>query len=350
MSSAIDEILGSTDILIALSAAVISLVVIPLVFHLLSRLERLEGRVFLRTFLNRIKWPLAIVFAVAFIHVSSFDDIFQRDDVASDIMVVMLIIALTWAFIRFANIIKMVVHEKYPIDHPDNLDERKIRTRYQYIHTLVTILISLIGASLIFFQFDELRIIGAGILASAGVAALVIAFTAQKTLSNLIAGFQIAFTQPFRLDDVVIVEGEWGKIEEITMTYVVVRIWDQRRLVLPISYFIEKPFQNWTRTSAEILGTVMIYVDYTVPVEIIREELKEIVKKTGLWDEKVVGLQVTEASERTVTLRALVSARNASDAWDLRCLVREKLLEFLKREYPGSLPKIRIDEAVTTKK
>jgi small-conductance mechanosensitive channel len=177
---------------------------------------------------------------------------------------------------------------------------------------------------------------------STGVAAIILAFAAHQTLGNLLAGFQVAFTQPFRIDDVVIVEGEWGRIEEITFTYVVVRIWDQRRLVLPLSYFLNNPFQNWTRTSADIWGTVNLYVDYGVPVKRVREELKRILESSQLWDGKVAVVQVTDASERTVTLRALVSAKNASDAWDLRCLVREKLIDFLQREYPDSLPRLRV--------
>jgi small-conductance mechanosensitive channel len=169
----------------------------------------------------------------------------------------------------------------------------------------------------------------------------VVGFAAQKTLGNLLAGIQIAITQPIRIDDVVIVEGEWGRIEEITLTYVVVRIWDLRRLVLPIGYFIEKPFQNWTRVSADILGTVFLYVDYTVPVDAIRAELERIVQGSTDWDGQVCGVQVTDTSPQGIEVRALVSATDASKAWNLRCEVREKLVSFLQREYPGALPKLR---------
>jgi small-conductance mechanosensitive channel len=185
--------------------------------------------------------------------------------------------------------------------------------------------------------------LGASLLASAGIASVVIGFAAQKSLSNLIAGFQIAFTQPLRLDDVVIVEKEWGRVEEITLTYVVVRIWDLRRLVLPITYFIEKPFENWTRTSSDILGTVFLYADYSANVEAVRNELTRVLKGAPLWDGKVGLLQVTNTSEKTIELRALMSARDASDAFDLRCLVRESLVAFLQRETPQALPKNRVD-------
>jgi len=193
----------------------------------------------------------------------------------------------------------------------------------------------------VLMSFDEFRQLGTGILASAGLVGLVVGFAAQKTLGNLLAGIQLAITQPIRLDDVVIVEGEWGRIEEITLTYVVVRIWDLRRLVLPIGYFLERPFQNWTRVSADILGTVFLYVDYTVPVDAIRAELERIVQGSKDWDGEVCGVQVTDTSAQGIELRALVSAADASKAWDLRCAVREQLVAFLQREYPAALPRLR---------
>ena len=178
-------------------------------------------------------------------------------------------------------------------------------------------------------------------LASAGVAGIVIGFAAQKSLATLLAGFQIALTQPIRIDDVVIVEGEWGRIEEITLTYVVVRIWDLRRLIVPITYFIEQPFQNWTRVSADILGTVFLYVDYNVPVDAVRKELTRLLEASPLWDRKVNVLQVTDSKEGTVELRALASASDAGRAFDLRCDVREKLVAFIQQNYPESLPRLR---------
>jgi small-conductance mechanosensitive channel len=187
--------------------------------------------------------------------------------------------------------------------------------------------------------------LGTAILASAGIVGLVIGFATQKTVSTVLAGLQIAITQPIRVDDVVIVESEWGRIEEITLTYVVVRLWDLRRLVVPIPYFIEKPFQNWTRVSADLLGTVFIYADYTLPVQRIREELHSILRASDLWDGRVWGLQVTGKTERAVELRALMSAPDASSAWDLRCKVREELLEFIQKNYPESLPRLRAELA-----
>lgn len=344
MMDFLKDLIDKPDIVAAFIAAAVFLLVVPILFTILSRSERLEDRTFRRTLLIKIKWPLALSLALAVLYASSLKSEFAREEIAGDMMAVILIAAVTWILLRILKIIKLVIYEKNPLDKADNLNERKARTQYQYIHALLSLLAVILGLSLIFFQFEKLRILGAGLLASAGLAAVMLAFTAQQTLSNLIAGFQIAFTQPFRIDDVVIVEGEWGRIEEITLTYVVVRIWDQRRLVLPISYFTANPFQNWTRTTADIWGTVTINVDYNVPVEEIREEVKRIAASSPLWDGNVVGLQVTDASERTITLRALVSAKDASAAWDLRCMLRERLIDHLKREHPGSLPRIRIEE------
>jgi len=191
--------------------------------------------------------------------------------------------------------------------------------------------------------FERVRHLGTTILASAGIIGIVVGMAAQRTIATFIAGLQIAITQPIRVDDVVIVENEWGRIEEITLTYVVVRIWDLRRLVVPITYFIENPFQNWTRVTADILGTVFIYVDYTVPIDSIRAELHRILKSSEFWDGKVCVLQVTNTSERTVELRALMSAADASTAWTLRCQVREKMVDFIQKNYPDALPKLRAE-------
>jgi small-conductance mechanosensitive channel len=189
--------------------------------------------------------------------------------------------------------------------------------------------------------FPAVRHIGTSLLASAGLAGLIVGMAARSTLTNVIAGIQVAISQPIRIDDAVVVEGEWGWIEEIDASYVVVRIWDLRRLIVPLSYFIEKPFQNWTRTRADLLGTVMIYTDFTAPVEEIRQELLRILKSTPLWDGKTWGLQVTDATYQSMQLRALMSARNGPTAFDLRCYVRENLIKFLQEKFPASLPQGR---------
>jgi small-conductance mechanosensitive channel len=187
-------------------------------------------------------------------------------------------------------------------------------------------------------SFDNVRKLGAGLLTGVGVGGIIIGFAAQRSLANFLAGLQIAFTQPLRIDDVLVVEGEWGRVEDITLTYVVLNIWDQRRLILPINYFIEKPFQNWTRVSAEILGTVFLYLDYNTPMDKLREEFDRLLENTPLWDKRVKVIQVTDTTEKTIQVRVLVSARDSSKAFDLRCYLRENLIKYLLENHPDSLP------------
>ena len=188
-----------------------------------------------------------------------------------------------------------------------------------------------------------MRQYGVSLIASAGAAGIIVGLALRPLLMNLFAGIQIAITQPIRIGDALIVENEWGWVEEITGTYVVIKLWDWRRMVVPLSYFLEKPFQNWTRQTTDLIGTVMLWVDYTVPVAPIRSHLEQIVRTTKLWDGQVVNLQVVDANDRAVQLRALASARTSPEAWDLRCEVRERLIEFLQQSYPGALPKQRAE-------
>jgi small-conductance mechanosensitive channel len=255
----------------------------------------------------------------------------------------LLIISFAFLLFRVLNVLEDLVFHHFEIHKEDNFKERKIRTQMQFIKKLAYIIILILTLSFILLNFESVRQLGAGLLTSAGVAGIIIGFAAQKSLANLLAGFQIAFTQPIRIDDVLIVENEWGRVEEITLTYVVVRIWDNRRLILPITYFIERPFQNWTRTTADILGSVFLYTDYTIPIDPLRKELDRVLNEDPKWDKKVSVLQVTNATERTIELRALMSARNSPDAWDLRCNVREKLISFIQKNYPESLPKTRAE-------
>ncbi len=254
---------------------------------------------------------------------------------------ILLVLSLAFLIARLTSVTEAFIGDKYDINARDNLKARTIYTQMRILKRIVYVIIFILSFGAILMTFDKVRQIGTSILASAGILGIIIGFAAQRSIGTFLAGIQIAITQPIRLDDVVVIENEWGRIEEITLTYVVVRIWDQRRLILPITYFLEKPFQNWTRQSAEILGTVFLYVDYTVPVSAVREELRRILTQSDLWDQRVCTLQVTDTTDRSVELRALVSASDSSKAWELRCLVREKLMEFLQKKYPKSLPKIR---------
>jgi len=252
------------------------------------------------------------------------------------------IVLIAWLAIRGVGIGREFVTNAFDIKTADNLKARKIHTQARVVEQILVALISFLAIAAMLMTFDKVRQLGVSLLASAGVVGIILGFAAQKSIATLFAGIQIALTQPIRVDDVVIVEGEWGWIEEITLTYVVVKIWDLRRLIVPITFFLDKPFQNWTRVSADILGTICIYADYTVPIEPIRAELQRICKASDLWDGKVCGLQVTDAREATVELRALISAKDSSIAWDLRCLVREKLIDFLQKNYPSALPRTRV--------
>jgi small-conductance mechanosensitive channel len=256
---------------------------------------------------------------------------------------VWLFLSLGWLAIRVIGVCIQVILSQYDLTAVDNLKARSVHTQISVIHKIISVFVLFITIALTLLTFDSVRQVGMSILASAGVMGIVIGFAAQKTLGNLMAGIQIALAQPIRLDDVVVVEGEWGRIEDIALTYVVVKIWDERRLVLPISYFTEKPFQNWTRTNAQILGTVFIYTDYRIPVEKIRQKLTEILEESSNWDKKVNVLQVTNTSEKTIELRALMSAVDSSTAWTLRCEVREALIGYLQKELPEHLPKTRVE-------
>lgn len=257
-----------------------------------------------------------------------------------------LIIVFAWLLIRCIKVAQDYVIHRFDYSKADNLRERKIRTQLLYLRQVLTGLIVLLTVAAVLLSFSTLRRIGTGLLTGVGIGGIVVGFAAQRSLANLLAGFQIAFTQPIRIDDVVVVEGEWGRVEEITLTYVVLLLWDERRLILPITYFVEKPFQNWTRTGANLIGSVFIYADYNLPVEPVRRELERLVKGHPLWDGRVLNLAVTNATENVVELRALVSAQNSGAAFDLRCFVRENLIAFLNREYPQCLPRTRAELAV----
>ena len=251
--------------------------------------------------------------------------------------------AVGWLAIGMTGVISDVITARYDLSAADNLEAREMHTRARVVRRVLVAVILVITASIMLMSIPSIRQIGVTLFASAGVAGLVIGMAARPALSNLIAGLQLAMTQPIRIDDVVIVENEWGWIEEIRSTFVVVRIWDLRRLVVPLSYFLEHPFQNWTRQTSDILGTVFLYTDYTVPVGAVRDELRRVLESDPLWDKRVCGLQVTDAKEQTVELRALMSASDSGKAWDLRCNVREAMLDFLQREYPESLPRVRAE-------
>jgi len=254
---------------------------------------------------------------------------------------------LGWTALTALHIGADLYLRRFRLDVEDNLLARKHITQVRVLERVMDVVIVLVTIGFALMTFDAVRQYGVTLFASAGVAGIVAGLAARPVLSNFLAGVQLAVAQPIRIDDAIIVENESGNVEEITFSYVVVRLWDLRRMVVPLSYFIEKPFQNWTRTGGELIGSVFLYVDHTAPVDAIRKKLTEIVTQSKLWNGKVVSLQVSDCKETTIELRALMSANSGSAAWDLRCEVREKLIDFLQREYPSALPRRR-NEAVET--
>lgn len=315
-----------------------------LLFRILKRLIKHDDNhaIWLKL-IKRVSVPLGLVFIFSFLAVWLSDGF--ADNFPFDITILISIIfnvLICWLLIIAIKGFRFFMLAKYDLQSSNNLKARKVQTQLVVIERILIVLVILLAFAVSLLSIPKIKQIGMSLLASAGIAGIIIGFAAQRSIATILAGIQIAFTQPIRLDDVVIVEGEWGWIEEITLTYVVVRIWDKRRLIVPITYFIEKPFQNWTRTTAEILGTVFIYVDYGFPVDAMRDELSRILPGLKEWDGQVNVLQVTDAKEETMELRVLVSAADSPAAWDLRVKVREKLIRFVQENYPQYLPRTRV--------
>jgi small-conductance mechanosensitive channel len=257
-----------------------------------------------------------------------------------------IIAAIAWLVVALVDLASDLAKRQYKLDEEDNLHARQLETRLDILSRSAITLVALVAVSAGLMTFPAIRAIGATLLASAGLAGIAVGFAARPILENLVAGIQIAFTQPIRIDDVVIVESEYGRIEKITATYVVVRLWDWRRMVLPLTYFIDHPFQNWTYSKAEMIGSVFLYLDYAISVDAIREEVPRILQTSKLWDGNVVNVALTDANkEGTVEIRILVSSRNSPDLFDLRCLVREKIIAFVRERYPEALPSTRVELA-----
>lgn len=257
------------------------------------------------------------------------------------LLLIALLAVATWLVVRCIGAFEGAAIRRFPMDVADNLRARRVVTQVRVLGRTADVVVVIIGASIILLTIPGVRQLGASLLASAGVAGLAIGLAAKPVLSNLIAGLQIALTQPIRLDDVVIIEGEWGRIEEINGSYVVVRIWDERRLIVPLNWFIENPFQNWTRSSSQLIGSVFLMVDYRLPLAPLREELKRLCEEAPEWDRRVCVLQVTDTNEHAMQLRALVSSADSGRSWDLRCRVREGLLGYIQAHHPDALPRWR---------
>ncbi len=331
---------------ILLGAAVIALVLHAALLWLARRVMG-ERESFLRTVLTATKGPtrlglLLVSLAIA-LPLTALPA--ETAKVLARLLTLATICLLGWVALTALHIGADLYLRRFRSDLPDNILVRKHITQVRVLERILEVVIVLVTIGFALLTFDSVRQFGVTLFASAGVAGIIGGLAARPVLSNFFAGIQLAVAQPIRIDDSVSVENESGTIEEITFSYVVVKLWDLRRMVVPLSYFIEKPFQNWTRTGGELIGSVFFYVDHTAPVEAIRNKLTEIAGQSTLWNGKVLSLQVSDCKETTIELRALLSANNASALWDLRCEVREKLIDYLQREYPTALPRRRYEPA-----
>lgn len=313
-----------------------ALVVLIIYRWFIRRLIQLAGRysAFLQKLLARGQGPASaiIVIVVAGLALAGAQFSAPVTRAIAQALFVAFVLALGWAAAIALDIGVEIYLRRFTIDSDDNLLARKHVTQMRILQRVAKTLLVILTLAIALMTFDAVRQYGVSLFASAGAAGLILGLAARPVLSNLLAGIQIAMTQPIRVEDQVTVEGEFGTIETITSTYVVVRLWDLRRMIVPLTYFIEKPFQNWTYETSNLLGSVTLHVDYSVSVDRLRQKLDEIVRESKLWDGKVAALQVTDAPANMVELRALVSSRSAGQLWDLRCELREKLVAFLAND------------------
>ncbi|MFC4536160.1 mechanosensitive ion channel family protein [Sphaerisporangium dianthi] len=338
---------------IVLAVAVLAAVVAVELLRRVLRSRRVNGRFSLAgPIVERCTWPGFATAAVVAFNTGYAPGMSGRsvDFAVRQTITVLLIACVAWLVIQAAYAVTDVVLARLNgVEGVGNRRARRMRTQITLVRRVAAAVIIVVSAGAMLFSFPAVRALGAGLLASAGIAGVVAGIAAQSTLSNLIAGLQLAFSDAIRLDDAVVVDGEWGRIEELTLTYVVVRLWDERRLILPVSYFTTTPFENWTRYESRVVGHVMFYVDWTVPVEELRAELYRRLREHPLWDQKDWTIQVTDVrSNGLVELRALMSASDAPSVWDLKCDIREHLVAYIREHHPHALPRLRVEDAPGT--
>lgn len=303
-----------------------------------SKLDDLILELFKIPILCLVYWLLLEIFSRYFLNELSFYTHLLH------VNKLILIGAVTWFALQFFKAVALYLKGKLNIDEADNLQARKNLTQINVFKSIINTIVIILSFSAALLTFDQARTIGISLITSAGIIGIIVGFAAQKSIGMILAGIQLAITQPIRIDDVVIVEGEWGRIEEISLTYVVVKIWDERRLVVPVNHFLEKPFQNWTRNSADIIGTLFIYVDFSFPVDELRSHLTSLLTANTNWDGRVANIQVTNVTSHDKELRIMVSSSDASKNWDLRVMLREQLICYIVAHFPNSLAKIRVEQ------
>ncbi|MFC3125280.1 mechanosensitive ion channel family protein [Pseudoroseomonas globiformis] len=334
----------------AVSLAVLAISLLPallahrIIFRIMNRLVA-DRDLFWRSLVQRTEGPVRLGLIVVALSIGATIAPLTPGEagVVRHALAICFICLVGWVALTALRIWTTVYLRRFKLDAEDNLLARKHATQSRILQRVAATLIVVVTVSVALMTFDGVRQYGVSLLASAGAAGLVVGLALQPLLKNLVAGIQLAVTQPIRLEDAVIVEGEWGNVEEITSTYVVVRVWDWRRIVLPLSYFIEQPFQNWTREGAALIGNVMLFVDYSAPVAEMRRQLERIARESPLWDKQVINLSVVDFTQHTMQVRMLVSASNAGRTFDLRCEVREKMIAWLQAEYPHALPRQRAE-------
>lgn len=327
---------------IVIVAVIVGLVIHRVVWTVADRVTRRTRSGWDEYLLKDLARPAQLLFVVVAVFISTvFMGAADARDLVVQIALFVGIMGLGWLVVGFTHVAYDVVMSRYTEDAEDVLEARQMRTQLGLLQRFGAIIIWLVALALALLTIPGVAPLAASLLAGAGVLGIVLGVAAGPLIGNLIAGIQIAFTQPIKVGDVVVIEGEWGHVGEITAAYVVIHIWDKRRLIVPLSDIVNKPVENWTRVSGDLLGTVKLYLDYRAPVEAIRTELKRILDESGQWDGVAWSVLVTGADDRTITVRALFSAPDASVEWSLRCLVRERLVTFLQEQHPEALPVAR---------
>lgn len=317
----------------------LGLVLQQLVFYFIKVYNKKKPTVFKEQLLKYLKTPTKFLLPILFVYSSIYS--LELSSFWHKVIEALIIINFSWALLAFINALEEIVKQKFTSNNSHKAKDRKIITQLRFIKSISMVIVIILAIAAILWNIPKVRTLGTTILTSAGIIGVIAGVAAQKSIANLITGLQIAFTQPIKIDDEVEIEGEFGIVEDITLTYVVVKTWDWRRLVLPLNYFNETPFVNWTFNSAQIIGSIYLYVDYTFPVKELRQKFLQIINDNALWDKQIAELLVTKTDASSVEVRVSFSAKNATDVWDMRCDIREQLIEFIQKKYPNSLPKIR---------
>ncbi|MFJ6678550.1 mechanosensitive ion channel family protein [Microbacterium sp. NPDC091382] len=324
---------------IGIGVAVVVAVVATIVLAIIARRRRWAG-VLSRQSRAPFRMLLLVVALWVAVRVAFPDDTWRG--ILGQILTILIIAASAWLLASLVVVATDIALGRYRIDVPDNRVARRIRTQTLVVRRLAIAIIVIIGIGAVLLTFDSVRAIGASVLASAGIASIVAGLAAQSVLANVFAGLQIVFSDALRVDDVVVADGEWGRVGEITLSYVVLDLWDDRRLVLPCTYFTTTPFENWTRKGSELLGAVEMDLDWNVSPTLMRAHLREVLERTDLWDGRTSVLQVTDAVAGYVRVRILVTAKDAPTLFDLRCLVREAMVAWVQESMPQALPVQRV--------